>query len=612
MERKDHYKQSDLDVNYSGSGDMSWGQSKWITDSHTEIANLINTMANKDIVKFVVTSRELPVFEQAFAQHKRMRLQEYTEPAIVQYIAGRLGSEAPGLPDTQNLCLQVAKKSQGDVLWARLAIDMVVDCSLRTLRSTLDSLPEHLGGPDGLYMRMMERLTPEQQREGYRTFQLVARAQQPPSLVTLALADEGHWGSEGNLRFANDNEKPHTLTSIQQLSTSELRRLETCCAGLLVAEAEPSAPPPTKGEFRLAQRVVFAHQTSKEWVVRKDIWKKLPGVTPVDTVDLDFSLLSGCVRHIKAFHLFSSPVWVWPKPKFVSHAWLLIANSLRYAEKIDGELGGREAEKYIEMLDDLDKTCQRACVTALQNQKPMNEFPGTHEKRLGKHWASFEPMDTGKSPKRKDFLALAVQANLMRYVAAKLSQMQDVEARRWKAQELLAYVVCPSGQGFSACVSLSGDYLDFHHDMPDSRLLDILFEAGADARDNGLWTTALKTGQRFFSRGSATMTHLMETGASLRLIMNRERWVAAVKAMLLHGADPMAEVQVFTGSGEESTSTTTVAAADLIRDTLEGEPEYALELYELELLMGGRRNSTALPPYSKHAEPQTMQTSLEN
>ena len=59
--------------------------------------------------------------------------------------------------------------------------------------------------------------------------------------------------------------------------------------------------------------------------------------------------------------------------------------------------------------------------------------------------------------------------------------------------------------------------------------------------------------------------------------------------MLLRGADPRVEVKISTEStADEASSAATVAAADFIRETLEGEPEYAVELLELEKLMGTR------------------------
>ncbi|KAI1099995.1 hypothetical protein F4804DRAFT_345065 [Jackrogersella minutella] len=592
MERKDHYEQKQLDIVYDkGSGDESWGQSKWAVDSHIEISKLINSMGSKDNIKFVVSSRELPVFAESFAEYPRIKLQEHTERSISQYVAGRLEDEVPGLPDTKNLCKELAQKSRGDILWARLAIDMVIGSSLRTLRSMLDSLPTHLGGPDGLYMRMLENLSPDQQQVAYKIFHLVLSAHQPPSLITLSFAEEGYVNRTGELKIITDNTHPYDAASIQHLTDQVIRRLNLCCASLLVAEAGPSNDPNT---IETGQRVVFVHQTAKEWIRRKDIWLRLPGCRLIDDVEYYFSLLSGCARHIKIFALFRPPILAWPSWRFRPGAWLLIANAMRYAERVDRLIS--DVQSYCELMDELDNTCQRIWVAALQNHKPLHEDPDWYESRLPnlcrKHWASYEPMDAGRPPKRKDFLSFAVQANLIRYTATKLSRL-STEARRKKAQELLPFVVSPKAEGFSACAGLSGEYLDFHHDMPDTRILDVLFDAGASPRDDDrMWIRALKAGRHYFSRGSLTMTHLLETSSSARLMDNRERWVMAIKSLLRHGADPHCEIQVTTGSGENQ-STMTVAAVDLIRETLEGEPEYAVELVEMETLMG-RRGSVGI------------------
>ncbi|KAI1464705.1 uncharacterized protein F4812DRAFT_441671 [Daldinia caldariorum] len=592
IDRKDQYEPGELDVTYKNAGDEFWGQSKWAMDSHVEVSKLVNSMSGKDNIKFIISSRELSVFEESFAEFPRIRLQDHTERSITQYVAGRLEDEAPGLPDTNNLCKEIAQKSHGDILWARLAIDMVVGCSLRSLRSMLNSLPSHLGGPDGLYMRMLQNLSHEDQNKASKIFHIVLRAQQPLSLITLAFAEEGYLDpSTGKLWLIRDDEHSYDNETVDRIADQMQMRLQTCCFSLLVAETGIST---NSNSVETGKRVVFSNQTAKEWVRRKDIWQRLPGVEPISDIDLDFSLLSGFARHIKIFGVTRSPILAWPSWRIRPDAWLLISNAMRYAEKIDDKIN--DLEKYCELLDDVDSTCQRIWVAALKNHKPLHEDPDWYESKLPsllkKHWSSYEPMDIGKPPKRKDFLTLAVQSSLVRYVATKLNRLSG-ETKRKKAQELLHFVVSPKADGISACAALSGDYQEFHHDMPDSRLLDILFEAGASPReDERMWSKALKAGRNYFSRGSVTMTHLLETSSSARLMENRERWVTAIKALLQHGADPNADIQVTTGEGE-SQSTTTIAAVDLIRETLAGEPEYAIELVEMEVLMG-RRGSVGL------------------
>ena len=89
-----------------------------------------------------------------------------------------------------------------------------------------------------------------------------------------------------------------------------------------------------------------------------------------------------------------------------------------------------------------------------------------------------------------------------------------------------------------------------------------------------------------------TMSQLMQSSSSSRLIQNRERWVTAIRELLKHGADPYATMETRSGVRGDHSSYETKTAIEVIRETLEGEPEYALELAELDAL-SGRRPSMA-------------------
>ncbi|KAK8125950.1 uncharacterized protein PG998_001709, partial [Apiospora kogelbergensis] len=540
----------------------------------TDIAKICMTYANKDSMKIIASGRELPSFEKNFKGVPRLRVQEHTEDAMTTYLQDCLERDVPGLPDAHNLCKELARRSRGDVLWAKLAMKLVLEGSLRTLRPTLDSLPPRLGGTDGLYMKMLSSLAPGDLQQCFRVFQLVLRSRQPPSLITLAFAEQGYWESTaGKLVATMPDRQPSTIEELNVVTRNLKERLQSFSAGFLEAEAEGAQA--TEAE----QRVVFCHQTGKEWASRKDFWQEVPGVPPSDPIELDFSLLSGCIRHLKCFNMLRPPVSAWPDVRFRPEAWLLVANALRLCAGVDGKVANLDA--YRDLLDDLDNTCQRAWVKSLQAHKPMYEDPD---------W--LRAHGNREAPKRKDFLTLAIQASLVTYVSVKLQTLKG-DMRRRKAEELLVHVVNPKPDGVSACGTIVGDYVDFHHDMPDPRVLEVLFEAGASARPseegepNKVWSKALKAGRRFFTHQNE-VTHLLETSASHRLLQNRERWVAAIKALLQHGADPFAHIELKSGSGE-SQSLRHYSALELIRETLEGEPEYAIDLNAMEAVV--RRDS---------------------
>ncbi|KAH8668898.1 hypothetical protein BX600DRAFT_396899 [Xylariales sp. PMI_506] len=583
------------------------GSKKWIADSHIEIAGLITEMASSDFIKLCVSSRELPHFEEAFMDVPRLRVHTKTEKMIAQYCADRLDYVAPGLSVSQrSLCIEVAQKSRGDILWARLTIDILMEGSLKKLKSTLDSLPTHLGGTHGLYMRIIQNLAPSHQREGCRIFEIILRSLDPPHPLVLAFADEGYLAKSklqrehpeaGELLISHDKLHPFTVQDLRNISERLEHRLTSCCAGLLETTEKQ-------------QRVVFMHLTAKEFVFKGHIWDRIL-VTPPSKTEIDFSLISGNLRYLSAVKSIRPLVSGGPRFQFEPEAWVMVSNILRYANRVDDESFDDAA--YIKLLDDLDATCSEAWATAIKQHVPAaGEDPewhrgdGRYAALLSSHWAGFEPMELGPSPLRHDFLALALQANLYNYVHEKLMGLGSAE-RAQRAQRLLEYAVCPegdtrsdAGSSVSASSSLTGNARDFHHDMPDTKFVHLLFECGADAQQasaRDVWVRTLSRGRTFFSGQHLGMLNLSR-GSYHALAQNRQRWVAAVTALLAGGVDP--HLQVETGSiaaagsggggalggglGSEGSSTEAKPAIDVVKNILEGEKEFAKDLIVIEAL----------------------------
>ncbi|TLS20914.1 uncharacterized protein PpBr36_10715 [Pyricularia pennisetigena] len=631
------------------------GNAAWIADSHSEIARLIMDLSNQDHVKLCVASRELPPFEEAFAGVPRLRVHTQTEKLISQYCADRLDKVAPGLSQGQRpLCDEVARKSRGDILWARLAIDMLMEGSLRKLMATLESLPSQLGGPNGLYMRIIQALDRDEQREAARIFHLILRAVDPPNLIMLAFADEGFMaGPElqakdpgvGRLIVDHDRAHPYTRADMAAITSRMQSRLTTSCADLLETT--------DKGN-----RVVFMHLTAKEFVLRSSVWKKVKAPVP-SSVDLDVSLMSGTIRYLKCFSTLRLVVTNRPRLQFTPEAWLLVSHVLRYAARVDERLVAAgdpdcSRETYVALLDELDRTFQEAWQTAVKEHVPARDDVGWYRDRyrplMASHWSDYEPMELGPSPRRAGFLSLALQANLLGYVSYKLSLVADDKARASLAMDLLEYAVSPEGDSrtvdggpsVSASGAVTGTYRDFHHDMPDGRFVPLLLEAaggppsaeGADAaaaaaaaeggdgegQDGSggggggddavstaptevvesadleaqrrlVWTQALKAGRQFFHhRGSSSVLN-MTPESTTTLARNRGRWVAAIKALLSTGwADPHIQIPAFGIGGGMDDAGMGVGgelktAAEVIKDTLEGEVEFQRELIMIEALI---------------------------
>ncbi|CAJ2505786.1 Uu.00g131800.m01.CDS01 [Anthostomella pinea] len=582
-------------------GQVSLGSSKWINDSHLEIARLITDLAEQEHFKLCVSSRELAPFKAAFRDYPGLRVHLQTQEFIVQYCRDRLDNVAPGISDSQvPLCQEVARKSRGDILWARLAMDILMEGSLKRLKSTLETLPTQLFGANGIYMRMVQDLAPHQQRAACRIIHIILKAQEPPSLVTLAFAEEGYLAgpkqqqkhpSVGELAIAHDRLQPMTLQDLGSIADRMERRLATCCAGLLEAREKD-------------HRVVFMHLTAKEFIFKGDIWDKL-NVTPPNKIEVYYSLMSGTLRYLRCLPLLRPIVTRGPKPKFTAEAWVCISSILRYAEQGSDE--SFDPVAYCELLDELDLTCHE-----LWTQQGAAKGTDTAHH----HWSSFEPMELGPSPRRKDFLALAIQANLFHYVSTKLARL-DPAARRATAQYLLEYAVCPSedshGPSHSACMSRTGNYRDFHHHMPTSQLADLLFAYGATAMptEDGseeTWARTVRLGPVFFpARGEAGLSLATTRELDHMREQDRRRWIKAVKGMLAHGADPRLQVDMrgggrdgddgWRGGGEDGGeengrlgdrgSVKMQTALEAVRELLDGDRGFGQDLIEIEALACG-------------------------
>ncbi|KAF3000395.1 hypothetical protein E8E14_000165 [Neopestalotiopsis sp. 37M] len=571
----------------SDSDNSVLGSKGWIASSHMEIARLVSEFSCSDAIKLVCSSRELPIFEEEFSQFPRLRVHSRTQNMISQYCANRLDDVAPGLSSgQQHLCDEVARLSNGDFLWARLTINILMEGSLKSLRHTLDTLPTHLMGLDGLYMRIIQSLSPAYQREACRIIEITMRCRDPPDMITLALAEEGYLARKelrkqnpdlGELLIHHEKANPILESDVLEISRRMEHRLATRCAGLLEKRQG-------------SERVAFMHLTAKEFLSKSSFWDKL-SVTKPSGVELDYSLISSNIRHLRYLtkqRPFASKL---TRFRVEPDMWLIVGNILRYANRVDDKPFDFKA--YVELLDELDETCREGWKQAIRDYIPApNDLDWSNKERaklMATSWAGFEPMDVGQSPSRCNFLALAIQANLLNYVSAKL-MLLDEDERAIEAQALLQYAVCPegdvrsiSGSMVSSCVPLTGSYKDFHHDLPDAKFVRLLLTCGASMRHQQaqeVWTRALQAGQKYFSREQNLTT--VSTGAPTGQASNknRQRWVNIVTILLDNGANP--QLQVETGGGVGEGSIEVRAAIDIIGDILAGEEEFARDLLVIE------------------------------
>ncbi|KFZ24749.1 hypothetical protein V502_00781 [Pseudogymnoascus sp. VKM F-4520 (FW-2644)] len=185
----------------------------------------------------------------------------------------------------------------------------------------------------------------------------------------------------------------------------------------------------------------------------------------------------------------------------------------------------------------------------------------------------FEPMESGSTNATEDdnFLSLATQAGLASYVASKISG-GDIPVGVTFGKPLLAYAVSLDRDGIPLLsFSRARNYAGVGYNLPDLRVIKALLSFGADPNERyqntTVWKEAVETSLQNFVRNYGFCGMGMQA-------QNERRWIETMRIMLQHGAYP--EMPCFTVDANPR------SVREVIRETLEGRPEYAKDLDELE------------------------------
>ncbi|KAK8129066.1 hypothetical protein PG984_010174 [Apiospora sp. TS-2023a] len=479
----------------------------WIESGHREIARLVKSMGDQDRVKFCVSSRPLPVFAEAFAGVPRLHVHHQSDKAILRYCAARLEAEVPNLADAKLLF-------RGDIVWARLAMDILLSKRMTELRATLADLPRRVGGIGGLYMYMFRGLPPGQRRVAGGVFRVMGAALRgstfAPSVLHLAFAMEGYADKDGELRARDDGDGDGENRTLSQAKLRELGarmtgRIETCCQGLLKIEGGGPLDP--------GQRVVFALPSAKDFALRRDVCETLLDAdhdddddsdTDSDPLDIDMALLSSHVRLLQCFRPGVLRPFMqtnaYDRPHVSPEAWLLIAMALRCAGRVELKLRDRShnntsdgdeddgrwrryRDLYVALLDRLDTSCHKLWVEALRRHQPVLVFSGGGGGGGGDgSKGGSQDWDARLPPPLPPALG---PANLALYVAARLERARDGSGgagvrsdQQLEEEEMsllrVAVVPSPSPDAVPVCAALAEDYGALHVDFPATALVELV------------------------------------------------------------------------------------------------------------------------------------------
>jgi hypothetical protein len=268
--------------------------------NHFEIVNLIAAYSENQNVKFLVSSRPIPICIDSFSRFPNIRLQDLTKEDIRQYAEDHLREKIQDRYGDQwdPIITQVVEKSCGVFLWVVLVVrSLLIGLQnfdyVEELHQRLDILPSDL---KDLYAHML-RIMPDSYRK------------QASQLLQISLlASEVQQGqfrmTPLQLYFSEKDDEAALATPIKSLSIQEknLRcheiegRVRSRCCGLLEVRCV---------EFRLQrnfsstvvkyQCVDFIHRTVVEFLRIHEVWEGMLSLTADTPFHPSIGLFRSCL-----------------------------------------------------------------------------------------------------------------------------------------------------------------------------------------------------------------------------------------------------------------------------------------------------------------------------
>jgi hypothetical protein len=441
-----------------------------------DIAQYFEDLSRDSVhVKFCISSRPWPVFQDIYHDTPGLRLQDLTKEDIKLYISDKLEGtkymkqllvEEPR--EAASLTTEILEKAAGVFLWVVLIVKSLVTGirngdGMSHLRSRLDNLPSDL---ETLFEYMLKSIDPLYMEEAAQIFQIFRASRHTLDLATLERA----------LRFPDYRQAIKLQTFCAKLTDEDTARLEVFlervamrvnsrCKGLLELSDNQNLPasdakfpmeykePPTVmawtqsypgsksnsprhdrdlihapyADVSHPRYISYLHRTVRDYLEQPDIWKKLVLRTPQNGFEPKTALLmsyvigvktTGCLMFSNTDHLFRK-----------GETLLQMARDLEPLA----------SEPNIALLEDLDRVIT-------------THWTGEGSEANKGHWSNSDPTwnyspggmnpDDMKREWQCDLLFIAIRHKISWYIDAKLATLAPLASMNRRGLPLLAYVLC--------------------------------------------------------------------------------------------------------------------------------------------------------------------------
>ncbi|KAM0421390.1 hypothetical protein ACHAPT_010744 [Fusarium lateritium] len=476
-----------------------------------DVVNFLSFFSESKLadIKICASSRPREVFKCFQQSVYSLAVQDFTREDMKTHVRQRLqmnekfkalGASQPGC---EELMSQIAQQSQGVWLWVFLVTRDLVHAVNRnegfsTLQRILRLFPPDL---EAYFEHIIEGIKPVFRVEMAQIFLITTEEVQPLPLFAFSLLEQESRDSDYAVKAPIS---PASENDVSEAEEQWKSRIQNRCGDLLIVNNMPHP-------IFLGSPVDFLHRTVRDFLQDCYHQRLVEMVSPQSGFD---PLVSLC--RMTLFLLKSVPKEDFRTKSSINRIIGLTDELLYYAHEVEKRNHAPDTTQspVADVLDELDRVnCE-------------------HARSLRKHWTHARdlPRSRGYEEYREggncNFLALTVQARLVKYVQTKLT----AEPKRLQkpGRPLLDYALRPR-----RVTSISMPYHSQRDDPSiDINMIRLLLENGASVNQKvhlndgrTVWALFLLSCYESATRGEATAPM-------------REAWYQASELLCQHGADP--------------------------------------------------------------------------
>ncbi|KAK7429081.1 hypothetical protein QQZ08_004296 [Neonectria magnoliae] len=474
-----------------------------------DVVNFLSFFSESKLadIKICASSRPREVFKPFQQSAYSLAVQDFTREDMKTHVRQRLqmnekfkalGASQPGC---EELMAQIAQQSQGVWLWVFLVTRDLVHAVNRsegfsTLQRILRLFPPDL---EAYFEHIIEGIKPVFRVEMAQIFLITTEEVQPLPLFAFSLLERENRDSDYAVKA------PISPASEQEVSEAEEQwksRIQNRCGDLLIVN-DLSHP------IFLGKPVDFLHRTVRDFLQDCYHQRLVDMVAPQSAFD---PLVSLCKMTL--FLLKSVPREDFRHKASINRIIGLTDELLYYAHEVEKRSQAAESP-VADVLDELDRVnCEHA--RSLRNRH------WTHARDLPRARGYDEYREGGNC----NFMALTVQARLVKYVRAKLAA--DSKRLQKPGRPLLDYALRPR-----RVTAISMPYHSQRDDPSiDVNMVRLLLEKGTSVNQKvhlndgrTVWALFLLSCHESTTRGEANAPA-------------REAWYQVSELLCQHGADP--------------------------------------------------------------------------